>query len=611
MTDADARIEAARRALEEATAALAAAEGEAAAAEPAAAEPAAGVPAAAEAAVADAEAAEAVAPPAEPAAAATVTEVLGPLDAQQLEAVRAGYAFEAPALEIGAIVNGEAVPGVPVRIPLAMTNRHGLVAGATGTGKTKTLQVLAEQLSAAGVPVFAADIKGDLSGIATPGEPNDKLLARTRGIGQDWAPAAAPTEVFSLGGRGIGVPIRATVSSFGPLMLSKVLGLNKTQESSLGLVFHFADEQGLALVDLSDLRTVLQYLTSAEGKAELEGIGGLSKQTVGVILRELVNFSEQGADIFFGETEIDTREFLRVTNDGRGVVSLLELPGVASNPALFSTFLMWLLADLFNELPEVGDLDKPKLVFFFDEAHLLFSGASKAFVEQITQTVRLIRSKGVGIFFVTQTPKDVPDDVLAQLGSRIQHQLRAHTPDDATALRQTVRTYPKSGYDLEEVLTQLATGEAIVTVMNEKGAPSPVAWTRLRAPQASMSPTAEAGLQQLVASSSLYPRYSQVLDPQSAHEVLTAKMNAAAERERAEAAALEAEKQAAKDAKERERAEKAARSRTQTRTTTTSRSRQDAGSGNVVSDMLGSRTGQTIVREVVRGVFGTLFKKRR
>lgn len=611
MTDADARIEAARRALEEATAALAAAEAEAAAAEPAAAEPAAGVPAAAEAAVADAEAAEAVAPPAEPVAAATVTEVLGPLDAQQLEAVRAGYAFEAPALEIGAIVNGEAVPGVPVRIPLAMTNRHGLVAGATGTGKTKTLQVLAEQLSAAGVPVFAADIKGDLSGIATPGEPNDKLLARTRGIGQDWAPAAAPTEVFSLGGRGIGVPIRATVSSFGPLMLSKVLGLNKTQESSLGLVFHFADEQGLALVDLSDLRTVLQYLTSAEGKAELEGIGGLSKQTVGVILRELVNFSEQGADIFFGETEIDTREFLRVTNDGRGVVSLLELPGVASNPALFSTFLMWLLADLFNELPEVGDLDKPKLVFFFDEAHLLFSGASKAFVEQITQTVRLIRSKGVGIFFVTQTPKDVPDDVLAQLGSRIQHQLRAHTPDDATALRQTVRTYPKSGYDLEGVLTQLATGEAIVTVMNEKGAPSPVAWTRLRAPQASMSPTAEAGLQQLVASSSLYPRYSQVLDPQSAHEVLTAKMNAAAERERAEAAALEAEKQAAKDAKERERAEKAARSRTQTRTTTTSRSRQDAGSGNVVSDMLGSRTGQTIVREVVRGVFGTLFKKRR
>ncbi|PPG27822.1 DUF853 domain-containing protein [Pseudoclavibacter sp. RFBG4] len=599
MTDADARIEAARRALEEATAALAAAEAEAKTESRTAAQAGpAGAPDPASPTV-----------QAEPPAPAEAAESAGPLDAQQLEAVRAGYAFEGAALEIGAIVNGEAVAGVPVRIPVAMTNRHGLVAGATGTGKTKTLQVLAEQLSAAGVPVFAADIKGDLSGIATPGEPSDKLLERTRGIGQDWVPAAAPTEVFSLGGRGIGVPIRATVSSFGPLMLSKVLGLNKTQESSLGLVFHFADEQGLALVDLSDLRTVLQYLTSTEGKLELEGIGGLSKQTAGVILRELVNFSEQGADIFFGETEIDTREFLRVTNEGRGVVSLLELPGVASNPALFSTFLMWLLADLFNELPEVGDLDKPKLVFFFDEAHLLFSGASKAFIEQITQTVRLIRSKGVGIFFVTQTPKDVPDDVLAQLGSRIQHQLRAHTPDDATALRQTVRTYPKSGYDLEEVLTQLATGEAIVTVMNEKGAPSPVAWTRLRAPQASMSPTPEDGLRHLVASSSLYPRYSQVLDPQSAHEVLTAKMNAAAERERAEAAAIEAEKQAAKDAKERERAEKAARSRTQTRTTT--RSRADAGSGNVVSDMLGSRTGQTIVREVVRGVFGTLFKKRR
>jgi DNA helicase HerA-like ATPase len=293
--------------------------------------------------------------------------------------------------------------------------------------------------------VFAADIKGDLSGIATPGEANEKLLKRTDGIGQAWTAASFPVEFFSLGGIGKGVPIRATVAGFGPLLLSKVLGLNDTQESSLGLVFHYAENAGLALLDLEDLRSVLQYLTSDEGKAELEGLGGLSKATVGVILRELVAFAEAGADVFFGEPEIDTAEFLRVASDGRGIVSLLEVPGVADRPALYSTFLMWLLADLFNDLPEVGDLDKPKLVFFFDEAHLLFNDASKDFLQQVVQTVRLIRSKGVGVFFVTQTPKDVPADVLAQLGSRVQHQLRAFTPDDAKALRATVSTYPKSG----------------------------------------------------------------------------------------------------------------------------------------------------------------------
>lgn len=484
-TPESADLEAARKAFEEAQAALAKAEAEAqarAAAEQAPAPAAADAAGAeAEAAVAHTTAAEAApaAPAAAPApdtpAAAAITVPAGPLSPEQVETIRAGYAFDGLALEMGALVNGEAMPEVPIRIPIAMTNRHGLIAGATGTGKTKTLQVLTEQLSAAGVPVFAADIKGDLSGVATPGEPNEKLLARTKGIGQDWTPQAAPVEYYSLGGRGAGIPIRATVSSFGPLMLARVLGLNKTQESSLGLVFHYADAAGLPLVDLGDLRSLLSYLTSDEGKAELQGIGGLSKQTAGVILRELTVFADGGADAFFGEPEIDTSLFLRQAPDGRGIVSLLEVPGVAQQPEVFSTFLMWLLADLFNDLPEVGDLEKPKLVFFFDEAHLLFTGASKEFLEQVTQTVRLIRSKGVGIFFVTQTPKDVPNDVLAQLGSRVQHQLRAHTPDDATALRATVRTYPKSGYDLEQTLTSLATGEAIVTVMGEKGAPTPVA----------------------------------------------------------------------------------------------------------------------------------------
>jgi len=551
-------------------------------------------------------------------AAPTAPAASGPLDAAQVAAIRDGYAFDGAALEMGALVNGEPLADVPVRIPLAMTNRHGLVAGATGTGKTRTLQVLAEQLAANGVAVFAADIKGDLSGIATPGEGNEKLLKRTEGIGQAWTAASFPVEFFSLGGIGRGVPIRATVAGFGPLLLSKVLGLNDTQESSLGLVFHYAENNGLALLDLEDLRAVLQYLTSDEGKAELEGLGGLSKATVGVILRELVAFAEAGADVFFGEPEIDTAEFLRVASDGRGIVSLLEVPGVADRPALYSTFLMWLLADLFNDLPEVGDLDKPKLVFFFDEAHLLFNDASKDFLTQVVQTVRLIRSKGIGVFFVTQTPKDVPADVLAQLGSRVQHQLRAFTPDDAKALRATVSTYPKSGYDLEEVLTTLGTGEAIVTVMNEKGAPSPVAWTRLRAPQALMSPTPDAAIDAAVAGSPLQAKYGTPVDRESAHELLTAKMNAAAAAaQAAEDAAARAKadaelaKQQAAIEKQRAKEEKAAQAeydRLMKRTSGTSRStssRSRSADKSMLEQVLGSKATRDVLTSVVEGIFGT------
>ena len=309
-------------------------------------------------------------------------------------AVAPGYAFEGPALELGGLMlNADDLGDVHIRIPLAMLNRHGLVAGATGTGKTKTLQLLAEQLSAHGVPVFAADIKGDLSGISRPGETSDKLSVRTASVGQTWTATGFPTEFYAIGGQGIGVPVRVTMSAFGPTLLAKVLGLNETQESSLGLVFYYCDKSGLPLLDLADLRAVLQFLTGDEqGKAELKGIGGLSPQTAGVILRELVTFEAQGADVFFGEPEFETKDFLRLTDDGRGIISLLELPNLQDRPALFSTFLMWLLADLFHDLPEEGDLDKPKLVFFFDEAHLLFNDASKAFLAQIAQTVRLIRS---------------------------------------------------------------------------------------------------------------------------------------------------------------------------------------------------------------------------
>jgi len=612
MTDAAAQVEAAKKALAEAQAALAAAETASASAD--------------EAAAAESAAAATVEPetPAAKTPATSSQVADGPLTKKEVNAVRDGYAFEGEVLEMGALVNGDAHVDVPVRIPISMLNRHGLVAGATGTGKTKTLQILAEQLSAAGVPVFAADIKGDLSGIATAGTSSERLLERTVSIGQDWQPAASPTEYFTLGGMGTGVPIRATVSSFGPLLLSKVLGLNDTQESSLGLIFHYADQAGLPLVDLSDLRAVVQYLLSDDGKAELKNLGGLSSATAGVILRELIGFANEGADAFFGEPEIDTSLFLRTNAEGKGIVSLLEIPGVSDKPALFSTFLMWLLADLFNDLPEVGDIDKPKLVFFFDEAHLLFNNASKDFIESITQTVRLIRSKGVGVVFVTQTPKDVPSDVLAQIGSRFQHQLRAHTPDSAKALKATVSTYPTSGYDLGEVLTTLAIGEAIITVMNEKGAPTPVAWTRLRAPRGSMSPTDAAVMTATVAASPLMATYGTAVDRESAREILAVKMNAAAEADAAAEAAEtaaedaeDAEKLAKATAKEQAKAQaeydralkdmnKKSSPRGTTRTTTRTSTREQP---NVLEDVLGSRTGQTVVREVLRGIFSTLKRR--
>src|SRR5688572_104793 len=461
-------------------------------------------------------------------------------------AVAPGYAFEGTALELGGLMlDATELSDVRIRIPLAMLNRHGLVAGATGTGKTKTLQLLAEQLSAHGVPVFAADIKGDLSGISVPGEASDKLTARTTSVGQEWTPTGFPTEFYAIGGQGIGVPVRVTMTAFGPTLLAKVLDLNETQESSLGLVFYYCDKQGLPLLDLADLRAVLQYLTGdAAGKAELKTIGGLSPQTAGVILRELVAFEAQGADVFFGEPEFETKEFLRTAEDGRGIVSLLELPNLQDRPALFSTFLMWLLADLFHDLPEEGDLDKPKLVFFFDEAHLLFNDASDAFLDQIAQTVRLIRSKGVGVFFVTQSPTDVPDDVLAQLGSRIQHQLRAHTPNDAKALRATVNTYPDSAYDdLGEVITSLGIGEAVVTVMNERGAPTPVAWTRLRAPESLMGPADPAEMTATVTGSPRHAKYAAAIDRESARERLAARLEEGAAKAEAEARA-EAEQKA-------------------------------------------------------------------
>ncbi|WP_156744399.1 helicase HerA-like domain-containing protein, partial [Mycobacterium sp. E740] len=440
--------------------------------------------------------------------------------------IAAGYAAGGAALELGGVVvDGVCDSAAKVRIPLATVNRHGLIAGATGTGKTKTLQVLAEQLSAAGVPCVMADVKGDLSGLSRPGEAGDSVAARAKDTGDDWAPTAYPVEFLSLGTTGIGVPVRATISSFGPILLSKVLGLNATQESTLGLIFHWADQQGLSLLDLKDLRAVIQYLTSDEGKPELKALGAVSATTAGVILRALVNLEAEGGDTFFGEPELEPEDLLRVDDQGRGILTLLELGSQGARPAMFSTFLMWVLADLFSTLPEVGDLDKPKLVFFFDEAHLLFSDASKAFLEQVEQTVKLIRSKGVGVFFCTQLPTDVPNDVLSQLGARIQHALRAFTPDDEKALTKTVRTYPKTDvYELKSALTSLGIGEAIVTVLSERGAPTPVAWTRMRAPRSLMDTIGPDAITAAAKASPLHPEYGQTIDRESAYERLNAKL---------------------------------------------------------------------------------------
>ena len=449
------------------------------------------------------------------------------MDEKVLEAARAAFPGGQASITLGAIVHDGGAHAEPmVRLALPMMNRHGLIAGATGTGKTKTLQLMAEQLSAAGVPVFLADVKGDVSGMAVPGEPSPRVAQRAAETGYPWKPSSYPVEFLSLTGA-LGAQLRATVSSFGPLLLSKVLGLNETQSSVLAMVFKYADDRGLLLLDFSDLRAVLQHLTGA-GAGELAEYGGMSKQTVGVLLREMVQLEQQGAGEFFGEPEFDLNDLLQLAPDGRGVVSVLELQDVQDKPALWSTFMMWMLARLYHTLPEAGDLDKPKLVFFFDEAHLLFENASSAFKEQVEQVARLIRSKGVGVFFVTQSPKDVPADILAQLGNRVQHALRAFTPDDDKALRAAARTFPKTTfYDIEETLTTLGIGEALVTVLDSRGAPTQPFAVRMIPPMSRMSPIDSAELRQRMSASAQVREYATPVDRESAREMLAARAAAA------------------------------------------------------------------------------------
>ena len=575
--------------------------------------------------------------PAQAETAAAADQASGSQEAGYTAQVRSGYSFSSPTLPVGTYLDtlsgGEpaAVKGLSVGIPLGLLNRHALVAGATGTGKTRTLQLLAEGLSAAGVPVFLADVKGDLTGLAEAGASNDKIASRIASTGQDWKGQSFPIELFNLGGSdsgaGIsGTPIRTTVTEFGPILLSRVLGLNDTQASALQLVFHWADGQGLALLDLKDLRAVVDYLTNTDaGKEELKTIGGVSAATAGVILREIAALEAGGGEAFFGEPALDVRDLMRVSPDGRGIISAMELADIQSQGTLFSTFLMWLLAELFETLPEVGDPDKPTMVFFFDEAHLLFSGASKAFLEAVVRTVRLIRSKGVGIVFITQSPTDVPDEVLAQLGSRVQHALRAHTPADAANLKKAVSTFPVSPVDLSRVLTSLGTGQAVVSVLDEKGRPAPVAPVVINVPAAVMGPAQDGTVSQVLASSPLKPKYATSVDNESAYELLAQRVQAdaeaaeaaraaeqaAKEQAKADAAAQkalekEAARQAAQRQKEAERLEREAVKEAQRRQREAERAAERRK--REVEKTIGS-VGRQITREITRSIFGTLRRR--
>ena len=545
----------------------------------------------------------------------------------------AGYSLAEPGLIIGSpMLDGELANDIRVQVALSMMTRHGLIAGATGTGKTKTLQLLAGQLSKAGVPVFVADIKGDVTGIAAPGDAtNPKVIERASSLAWTFEPSGHPAEYLSLSGQ-LGAQVRATVHSFGPLLLGRVLDLNETQTSILAVVFKYCDDNSLPLLDLKDLATTLKFLSSDEGKPILADYGGMAAASVGVLLRSLVVLEQQGADVFFGETEFDVNDLLRTTPDGAGIVSVLELRDVMDKPSLFSTFMLWMLAQLYETLPEVGDLPKPKLCFFFDEAHLLFDGASDALLQQIERTARLIRSKGVGVYFVTQAPTDVPSSVLAQLGNRVQHALRAFTPDDGDALRKTARTFPTTThYDVEKTITSLGIGEALVTVLSPKGVPTPLAATRLLPPDSLMAALPDPDLQARVAASPFRAKYGQTIDRQSAYEIITARI-AAARAAAIDAAAQQAasagmppttagglntmtpaqqQREIARQAREMAAAQRAAE---RERATAARQARADARQCDRMVET-GVRTAGRVItsragQDIIRGVFGTLFGKR-
>jgi hypothetical protein len=474
--------------------------------------------------------------------------------AKFLQIVKDGYTFKGEFFRVGTgVFDKAAVPGADVLLPLKTMNRHGLIAGATGTGKTKTLQVLAEGLSDASIPVVLMDIKGDLSGIAAAGTPNPKIEERLKLIGGEYKPAAFPVELMTLSDDKKGVRLRATVSEFGPILLSKILGLNDTQQGIVAMIFKFCDDNKMPLLDLKDFIKTIQYI-SDEGKSTIEkDYGKISTTSTGTILRKVIELQQQGADAFFGEPSFEVDDLMKISDDGRGVISIIRVMELQDRPKLFSTFMLSLLAELYATLPEEGDMDKPKLCLFIDEAHLVFQEANEALLQQIETVIKLIRSKGVGIFFCTQNPQDVPASVLAQLGLKVQHALRAFTAADRKVIKQAAQNYPETDfYKVDELLTELGIGEAFITLLNEKGIPSPLVHTMLVPPRSRMDILTDAEVDTLVNNSKLAKKYAETVDSESAHEIITAKLEEAAAKTKAAEEAKTEVKEEKKTAKKEE-----------------------------------------------------------
>jgi DNA helicase HerA-like ATPase len=509
------------------------------------------------------------------------------------EVMEAGYAFSKKNIVLGvAMHDGNALKGLQIKAPLSTFNRHGLITGATGTGKTKSLQAIAELLSEHGVPSLLMDIKGDLSGLAAAGQLNDKLIHRHEAIGNQWSPMAFPVELLTISDEK-GTRMRATVSEFGPVLFSRILGLNDTQSGAVSLIFKYCDDKALPLLDLKDFKKVLQYLTN-EGKKEIEAeYGRISPATASTIVRKIIEIEQQGAECFFGERSFDVSDLMRTGSDGRGILSILRLTDMQSRPKMFSTFMLCLLAEIYQSLPESGDAEKPRLVLFIDEAHLIFREATDALLEQIETIVRLIRSKGVGVFFITQSPTDIPPRILGQLGMKVQHALRAFTAADRKAIKAAAENFPESEfYKVADLLTALGIGEALVTVLNEKGIPTPLAHTMMAAPRSRMDVLSPLELQGLMAGSSLSAKYNEAIDRDSAYEILSGKLHAPSQD------AIPAGRPA----------------------TTSSRSvpspskvpQSDGGLlGELVSSAAGREAVRTMAREITRGLLGVLGMKRR
>lgn len=449
-----------------------------------------------------------------------------------IDAIKKGYSFEGKTIEIGgAVVEGQTQTNSIVQIPLSTMNRHGLIAGATGTGKTKTMQLLAEKLSKAGTPVLVMDIKGDLSGISQPSSGHKKIDERHEAIGQEWNAQSLPVEFVTISDQP-GTKLRATVSEFGPVLFSKILELNETQSSVVSLIFKYCDDRDLPLLDLKDFKKVLQYI-NGEGKDDIEGeYGSVSSSSTGAIMRKIIEIEEQGAEKIFGEKSFDVEDLIRQDDEGRGYISVLRLTDLQAKPKLFSTFMLCLLAEVYEKFPEEGDVEQPKLCIFIDEAHLIFDQASKSLLDQLESIVKLIRSKGVGIYFVTQTPKDVPSSILSQLGLKVQHALRAFTANDRKAIKLTAENYPETDfYEVDELLTHLGIGEALVTALSEKGNPTPLVHTMLCAPETRMDTITDSELKASISSSSIAGKYNEEVDRESAYEMLEEKLEKSKESE--------------------------------------------------------------------------------